>query len=190
MDNSLLLLCTSPAFPLLHYVLDEGKYLLGRSSQCELVVNDASVSRQHAQIVVDGKGGVTLRDLSSRNGTYVNEQKIRSEEVEPGATIRFGKITFTLAQRADVGSDFDSDEPTGSISITGKTPATHEMDRSLSPAQKRVLKLLADGLAEKEIAAQLHLSPHTVHNHVRAIYQIFEVHSRPELLAKVFKTGR
>ena len=41
MDNSLLLLCTSPAFPLLHYVLDEGKFLLGRSSQCELVVNDA-----------------------------------------------------------------------------------------------------------------------------------------------------
>src|SRR5262245_26397286 len=122
MDNSLLLLCTSPAFPLLHYVLDEGKFLLGRSSQCELVVNDASVSRQHAQITVDSIG-VTLRDLSSRNGTFVNEQRIRAQRIKLGEPLRFGKITFTLAKRADLGPEFDSEEPTGSMSVTSKTPA-------------------------------------------------------------------
>jgi DNA-binding CsgD family transcriptional regulator len=54
----------------------------------------------------------------------------------------------------------------------------------LSPAQRRVLAALLEGNSEKDVAARLKLSPHTIHNHVREIYARFGVHSRPELMAR------
>ena len=47
----------------------------------------------------------------------------------------------------------------------------------------RVLEQLKKGFAEKQVAVRLQLSPHTVHNHTKAIYKKFKVSSRPELLA-------
>ena len=57
----------------------------------------------------------------------------------------------------------------------------------LTRAQCRVLMRLLDGLSEKDTAEALKISPHTVHNHVRDIYSILNVHSRGELLALLLK---
>ena len=54
----------------------------------------------------------------------------------------------------------------------------------LTPRQQQVLDSLLRGLGNKEIAFALHISPHTVHNHVKAVYQDFGVSSRGELLAR------
>jgi DNA-binding CsgD family transcriptional regulator len=59
--------------------------------------------------------------------------------------------------------------------------------KKLSGAQRRVLLLLLDGLSEKDAAERLTISPHTVHNHVRDIYSILNVHTRAELLALLLK---
>ena len=99
-------------------------------------------------------------------------------------------MTFTLAHRTDVGDEYDSEERTDSISVSDGTARSRRSKRSLSPAKKRVLDMLAHGLAEKEMAERLHLSQHTVHNHIKGIYQIFEVHSRAELLAKLLSGRR
>ena len=56
---------------------------------------------------------------------------------------------------------------------------------TLKPRQFEVLGWLIQGLNEKEVAAQLGISRETVHNHVRAIYAAYNVHSRVELLLKV-----
>ncbi|RYZ02866.1 MAG: LuxR family transcriptional regulator [Myxococcales bacterium] len=55
----------------------------------------------------------------------------------------------------------------------------------LSPRQRQVLALLRRGLAEKQIAAELDVSPHTVHDYVKALYRAHTVQSRAELLAKL-----
>lgn len=55
----------------------------------------------------------------------------------------------------------------------------------IAPRTKRVLELLVEGKAEKEIAAALGMSRHTVHVHVKAIYRLFGATSRPELLATI-----
>jgi DNA-binding NarL/FixJ family response regulator len=60
----------------------------------------------------------------------------------------------------------------------------------LSPARRRVVACALQGLSEKDIARQVRLSPHTVHNHIQAIYQLLGVHSRSELLARLLKAGR
>lgn len=57
--------------------------------------------------------------------------------------------------------------------------------RDLPPRLGQTLAELVNGLSEKEIAAKLDLSPHTIHNYVKALHQRFEVSSRGELLAKV-----
>jgi len=54
----------------------------------------------------------------------------------------------------------------------------------LSPRQRQTLELLLAGNAEKQIAARLSISRHTVHVYVKSLYKRFAVNSRPELLAK------
>jgi DNA-binding NarL/FixJ family response regulator len=55
----------------------------------------------------------------------------------------------------------------------------------LPPRLKQTLEALATGHSEKQIALKLKLSPHTIHNYVKALHQRFEVSSRGELLARV-----
>lgn len=53
----------------------------------------------------------------------------------------------------------------------------------LSPREWETLQCLLAGDSEKQIAARLHLSPHTVHTYVKSLYRRFEVSSRGELMA-------
>ena len=62
-------------------------------------------------------------------------------------------------------------------------------DVNLSPPQVEVLRLIAEGLTEDEVANKTGRSYHTVHNHVRVIYKIYGVHSRGELLSRLKKGG-
>jgi DNA-binding NarL/FixJ family response regulator len=55
----------------------------------------------------------------------------------------------------------------------------------LSPRMRDTLDALMTGASEKEIAARLGVSPHTVHQYVKALYRRFEVTSRPELMATI-----
>jgi adenylate cyclase len=68
---------------------------LGRSNACELVISDPLVSRQHCQILL-GMGGISLRDLGSTNGTFLNgvrvtENPLRNQDVVSigGTRLRF-----------------------------------------------------------------------------------------------------
>ncbi len=56
-----------------------GEFLIGRSSECHLSIDDASVSRKHAVLTVD-VAYVTVRDLGSRNGVRVNGKAIDGEQ--------------------------------------------------------------------------------------------------------------
>jgi DNA-binding NarL/FixJ family response regulator len=55
---------------------------------------------------------------------------------------------------------------------------------ALTPRQQEVLRLLADGVAAKEIAARLGLAEDTVRNHIRAIRVALGTHSQLEAVAK------
>ncbi len=55
--------------------------------------------------------------------------------------------------------------------------------QGLSPRQHQTLELLLSGDGEKQIAAKMKISPHTVHGYVKSVYRRFDVSSRAELLA-------
>src|SRR5262249_60704412 len=58
------------------FLLDEGRTILGRGQNCDVVINDESISRQHARLVV-GAHQVAVSDLQSRKGTYVASRPVR-----------------------------------------------------------------------------------------------------------------
>jgi DNA-binding CsgD family transcriptional regulator len=58
----------------------------------------------------------------------------------------------------------------------------------LSPRQRQILELLRAGASEKEVAAALELSTHTVHDHVKALHRAYGVRSRGELMARAMKS--
>lgn len=62
-------------------VLLPGKYLIGRSRSCQLVINDELVSRRHAELAVSPNNSVVLRDLSSHNGVVVNGQRVTGQAI-------------------------------------------------------------------------------------------------------------
>jgi hypothetical protein len=57
--------------------LPNGRFAVGRSVRCDIVVNDTRASRRHAQFVVSGRR-LTVEDLGSANGTFVNGERIGS----------------------------------------------------------------------------------------------------------------
>jgi DNA-binding CsgD family transcriptional regulator len=60
-------------------------------------------------------------------------------------------------------------------------------DARLSPRERDVLRLLLEGLSDKEIAARLAISRHTVNQRTKRVFTIFGVHSRIELLARYLR---
>ncbi len=75
---------------------------VGRAQENQLILNDTEVSGYHAQIFQQGQGHSVI-DLSSRNGTFVNEQKLPPNSPRPlyvGDTLRFGNTSFTYANEA------------------------------------------------------------------------------------------
>lgn len=60
----------------------------------------------------------------------------------------------------------------------------------LTRRQQEVLDCLLSGLSTKEIAQALHISPHTVHNHIKLVYRAFGVSGRGELLIRCLGTTR
>lgn len=58
---------------------------------------------------------------------------------------------------------------------------------ALTPRQREVACLLAEGHTPAAIAARLSLSPHTVHEHIRQLYDRLDCHHRGELIAHVLR---
>jgi hypothetical protein len=70
-------------------VLSGSRVTLGRSSDCEVVVEDANVSRRHAELVAD-EHGWTVADLGSTNGIKVNRRRVDRARLEHGDRITLG----------------------------------------------------------------------------------------------------
>lgn len=74
--------------------------LVGRSRRCDLVLDDLTVSREHAGLVLFG-GGWFVCDRDSTNGTRVNGRRIwGTASVRPGDVIAFGDAAFRLTHPA------------------------------------------------------------------------------------------
>jgi len=71
------------------FLIGEGATYVGRSHDCQVVLQDAASSRQHFRIETEGSICV-LSDLGSENGTLVNGKRVDRVELSPGDRLEVG----------------------------------------------------------------------------------------------------
>jgi pSer/pThr/pTyr-binding forkhead associated (FHA) protein len=77
------------------FALPSNVTVVGRRDDCDLCVPLADVSRRHCQLNCSD-GVLSIRDLGSRNGTYVNGERVEEVSVRPGDYLRIGPLTFMV----------------------------------------------------------------------------------------------
>jgi adenylate cyclase len=75
--------------------------VVGRAPNSDIPVIDPTISRRHAEVEC-GDAGVTIRDLGSSNGTFVNGTRVDASTVSLGDVVTFGKVAFRLGQVATI----------------------------------------------------------------------------------------
>lgn len=76
--------------------LEKKLTVIGRKTDADLRIPLSEISRAHCEIAMNGKG-VTLRDLGSSNGTFVNGERVEEDtELVAGDRVRIGPVTFIV----------------------------------------------------------------------------------------------
>src|SRR5215475_2532726 len=77
---------------------------VGRAPRADFVVDAALVSRLHCRLTA-GDSTVEVVDLSSTNGTFVNDKRVKSATLSSGDRLRVGRVELTVEKRPIAGAD-------------------------------------------------------------------------------------
>src|SRR5580765_2212116 len=78
-----------------HFVPSGARTVIGRSPDCDVFLDDVTVSRRHAVLVEEG-GRFSIEDQGSLNGTFVNHKRVDRVELENGDEVQIGKYRLTF----------------------------------------------------------------------------------------------
>ena len=81
-----------------HFVPSDDRTTIGRSPDCDIFLDDVTVSRQHA-VLRRSDGGFVIEDQGSLNGTFVNRRRIESAKLADGDELQIGKYRLTFLQK-------------------------------------------------------------------------------------------
>jgi len=81
-----------------HFMPQGERTTVGRSPDCDIFLDDVTVSRRHA-IVAKGASTFTIEDLGSLNGTFLNRHRIERGELENGDEVQIGKYRLIFLER-------------------------------------------------------------------------------------------
>ena len=83
--------------------LSDGVTSVGRHDDCWIRIKSSQVSRRHCEIFESG-GKLTIRDLGSSNGTYVNGKRVLGQQpLTPGDELTLGAVTLRVAKLGQAG---------------------------------------------------------------------------------------
>lgn len=102
------------------YSFSENEILIGRSPECDVLLDNAGVSRTHAKVLRQGDR-VHLADLNSGNGTFLNGQWVNEAFVNAGDTVGIGKFTLTMKVAAEPLPDLEPHTASEPEPVTSNT---------------------------------------------------------------------
>jgi diguanylate cyclase (GGDEF)-like protein len=126
------------------YVLERGSYLIGRSPDAHIHIDNYLVSRFHAELRLNSGDPprCTLRDLESTNGTMVNDERVEERLLEDGDKIRVGDHVLKYVYQDEQDLKFHArvhemiryDDLTG---LLAKSSFYKELSREISRSRRR-----------------------------------------------------
>ena len=166
------------------YIIDRGGTIAWVNPAGERLVGD--VRGKHFTDVVSAGDRPRAREDFAR--AIVGQQKVTDTEVE-----LIGSDGRVLSVELSSVPLRDGQQVVGVFGLLARPPEpgrpTRPPHSRLTPRQREVLRMLAQGASTKQIAGRLHLSTETVRNHVRGILQALDVHSRVEAVATARAEG-
>ncbi|MBI5360183.1 MAG: FHA domain-containing protein [Planctomycetes bacterium] len=83
------------------YPITESEIVVGRSRECDIAIHDEKVSSRHFRLKNDGNK-IFVQDLLSKNGTFMNGEKIETVEIRDGDVINIGSTNLIFKSEAAV----------------------------------------------------------------------------------------
>lgn len=114
------------------FPIPRGKFVLGRESDCHLVLDNSSVSRHHCALLLDDRT-LRIRDLASKNGTYVNRDLTRVGErvLVLGDRVRLGDLVIRVELEAGAASPSAASPETQDINPETIDHASHSPEKTI-----------------------------------------------------------
>jgi pSer/pThr/pTyr-binding forkhead associated (FHA) protein len=157
--------------------LGHSEIVIGRGVECDVVLSSALVSRRHARLTINDDGVVTIHDLQSRNGVYVNGELAREpRRLEVGDRLDLGGEELELVRQLQ--SDEARSRDTQLKLRAQKTLDTDERTRQASAF------VLLGGLLDKLLAlGRVDEAERLMGTHLERLLAEAEKGSRPESFA-------
>jgi transcriptional regulator with GAF, ATPase, and Fis domain len=139
------------------HILENGLHELGRTSPIVrgLGLGDTGISRQHARVVVSA-ASVTIEDLSSRHGTWVNGSRARVETLETGSIVRIGETVLLFEEHTLEATQTHLGE---SSLLRGPSVAMHRVRGLIQAAAHHAVPVLVlgeSGVGKELVATEVH----------------------------------
>ena len=139
-------------------LLDRGGCVLGSAPGADVVIEDRAVSRSHVEVSIV-RGGISVRDLGSRNGTYYLGQRVNQITLAHGASFTIGSARVLLEADVDTLGDtpYPGDELRGMIGVSIAMRRLFSKLVRLDGSSIPVLVTGESGVGKELVARALHL---------------------------------
>jgi pSer/pThr/pTyr-binding forkhead associated (FHA) protein len=129
------------------FIFDQNSVLIGRTTECDIILYDSGVSRTHARIFSEGPL-FFVEDLGSSNGTKVNGELVKRQGLNEGDKITLGPVIFAFTPLAEVPEEIP----------TGEAPAQGDHTRvvlasELKSSRNRGVAMVPKNAAKGELEA-------------------------------------
>lgn len=91
------------------YAVTHAPVVIGRDADCEACCLDPSVSRTHARVELRPDGAYRVTDLDSRNGTFVNDDRVRERALRDGDNVRVGNAVFRFLGPGNLEANYHAE---------------------------------------------------------------------------------